>query len=147
MKWPFWVNISLRDLTRFEFQGHFALVEWAHRTATMAIVGWCAGAVTLGDVSHIATQGASRAAHWNYYHYIYIYIYKMDCVCQRCHKECSTRTCAGDYYYCWKSPNSKHLYDHGFMDVINTPIVRQSKNLLNAQTSDYGPYFVEAAIL
>ena len=23
------------------------------------------------------------------------------------------------YNYCWKSPNSNHLYDHGFMDVIN----------------------------
>ena len=28
--------------------------------------------------------------------YIYIDIYQMDCVCQRYHKECSTRTCADD---------------------------------------------------
>ena len=39
----------------------------------------------------------------------------MDCVCQRCHKKCSTRTCVDDYYCCWKSPNSNHLCDHGFM--------------------------------
>ena len=32
---------------------------------------------------------------------IYIYIYQMDCVCQRYHKECSTRTCADDCYNCW----------------------------------------------
>ena len=32
--------------------------------------------------------------------YIYIYMYKMDCVCQRYHKECSTRTCADDCYNC-----------------------------------------------
>ena len=31
-------------------------------------------------------------------------------------------------YYCWKSPNWNHLGDHGFMDVINTPIVRQPVN-------------------
>ena len=31
------------------------------------------------------------------------------------------------YIYCWKSPNSSPLYDHGFMDVIATTIVRQSK--------------------
>ena len=36
------------------------------------------------------------------YIYIYIYIYQMDCVCQRYHKECSTRTCADDCYDCWK---------------------------------------------
>ena len=29
---------------------------------------------------------------------LYIYIYQMDCVCQRYHKECSTRTCADDCY-------------------------------------------------
>ena len=52
----------------------------------------------------------------------------MDCVCQRYHKECSIRTCADDSYYCWKSPNSSQLCDHGFMDVITTPIVRQSVN-------------------
>ena len=53
---------------------------------------------------------------------------QMDYVCQRYHKECSTRTCADDYYCCWKSPNSNHLCDHGFMDVIKTPIARQSVN-------------------
>ena len=47
------------------------------------------------------------------YIYIYIYIY---------------------IHYCWISPNTSHLYDHGFMDVI--PIVRQSKNWLYTQTSD-----------
>ena len=52
----------------------------------------------------------------------------MGCVCQRCHKECSTRTCADDYNYCLISPNWHHLYDHGFMDGINTSIVRQSVN-------------------
>ena len=35
------------------------------------------------------------------YIYIYIYIYQMDCVCQRYHKECSTRTCADDCYNCF----------------------------------------------
>ena len=55
---------------------------------------------------------------WPIYIYIYIYTYQMDCVCQRCHKECSTSTCADDYYCCWKSPNSNHLCDHGFMDVL-----------------------------
>ena len=34
------------------------------------------------------------------YMYIYIYIYQMDCVCQRYHKECSTRTCADECYNC-----------------------------------------------
>ena len=58
---------------------------------------------------------------------VLIYIYQMDCVCQRCHKECSTRTCTDDYYYCWKNPNSNHLCDHCFMGVIITPIARQSK--------------------
>ena len=29
-------------------------------------------------------------------------------------------------YNCWKSPNSHHLYNYGFMDVIITPIVRLS---------------------
>ena len=57
----------------------------------------------------------------------YIYMYQMDCVCQHFHKECSTRTCPDDCHNWWKSPNSSHLYDHGFMDVITTPIVRQSK--------------------
>ena len=38
---------------------------------------------------------------------IYIYIYQMDCVCQRCHKECSTRTCADDCYNCWKKSKLK----------------------------------------
>ena len=33
---------------------------------------------------------------------VYIYIYQMDCVCQRYHKECSTRTCADDCYNSWK---------------------------------------------
>ena len=28
--------------------------------------------------------------------------------------------------YCWKNPNSSHLFDHGFMDVI--PIAGQSVN-------------------
>ena len=41
------------------------------------------------------------------YIYIYIYIYQMDCVCQRYHKECSTRTCADDCYNCWKKPKLK----------------------------------------
>ena len=36
---------------------------------------------------------------------IYMYICQMDCVCQRCHKERSTHTCADDYYCCWKSNN------------------------------------------
>ena len=57
-----------------------------------------------------------------------IYIYQLECICQRNHKECSTRTCADDCYYCWKGPDSSHLYDHGSMDVITTPIVRQSVN-------------------
>ena len=35
-------------------------------------------------------------------YYIYIYIYHMDCLCQRYHKECSTRTCADDCCHCWK---------------------------------------------
>ena len=52
----------------------------------------------------------------------------MDCVCQRCHKECSTRTCPDHCYCCWKSPNPNHLWDHGFMDVVKTPIVSQSVN-------------------
>ena len=39
--------------------------------------------------------------------YIYIYIYIMDCVCQRNHKECSTRTCADDCYNCWKKSKLK----------------------------------------
>ena len=34
------------------------------------------------------------------YMYMYIHIYQMDCVCQRYHKECSTRTCADDCYNC-----------------------------------------------
>ena len=33
------------------------------------------------------------------------------------------------------------------MDVIDTPIVRQSKNWLYARTSDYDPYFMQADIL
>ena len=33
------------------------------------------------------------------------------------------------------------------MDVIDTPIVRQSKIWLYARTSDYDPYFMEADIL
>ena len=33
---------------------------------------------------------------------LYINIYQMDCICQRYHKECSTRTCADDCYNCWK---------------------------------------------
>ena len=33
---------------------------------------------------------------------IYIFIYKMDCVCQRYHKECCKRTRADDCYNCWK---------------------------------------------
>ena len=64
-----------------------------------------------------------RVVHWRYhlenskgahgylygyvYIYIYIYIYKMDCVCQRYHKECSTRTCADDCYNCWKKSKLK----------------------------------------
>ena len=37
----------------------------------------------------------------------YIYIYQMDCVCQRYHTECSTRTCADDCYNCWKKSKLK----------------------------------------
>ena len=39
--------------------------------------------------------------------HIYIYIYQMDYVCQRYHKECSTRTCADDCYNCWKKSKLK----------------------------------------
>ena len=39
-------------------------------------------------------------------HFI-IYIYIIDCVCQRYHKECSTRTCADDCYNCWKKVQLK----------------------------------------
>ena len=49
---------------------------------------------------------------------LYIYIYQMDCVCQRYHKECSTRTCADDCYNCWKKST---------MVSWIIPIVRQSK--------------------
>ena len=59
-----------------------------------------------------------------------IQLYIMDCVCQRCHKECSTRTCADDYYYCWKSPNSNHLCDHGVMDVINIGCLREVRAVI-----------------
>ena len=41
------------------------------------------------------------------YIYIYKYIYQMVCVCQRYHKECSTRTCADDCYNCWEKPKLK----------------------------------------
>ena len=53
------------------------------------------------------------------YIYIYIYIYQMDCVCQRCHKECSTRTCADDCYNCWKKSKLKSYvrpWFHGLTD-------------------------------
>ena len=35
------------------------------------------------------------------------------------------------YMLLLKSPNSNHLCDHGFMDVIKTPMVRQSINRKN----------------
>ena len=44
----------------------------------------------------------STCINASYTGHIYIYIYQMDCVCQRYHKECSTRTCADDCYYSWK---------------------------------------------
>ena len=69
---------------------------------------------------------------WRKYKHIYIYIYQMDCVCQRYHKECSTRT-RMIAIIVEKSPNSSHMYDHGFMDNTNRQAV---KNLLNSQTSD-----------
>ena len=57
---------------------------------------------------------------------IYIlYIYQMDCVCQRYHKECSTRTCADDCYNCWKKSKLKsyvrpwfHGYIQSFTNII-----------------------------
>ena len=45
--------------------------------------------------------------HIYIYTHTHIYIYKMDCVCQRYHKECSTRTCAVDCYNSWKKSNLK----------------------------------------
>ena len=41
------------------------------------------------------------------YIHIHIYTYKMDCVCQRYHQECSTRTCADDCYNCWQMSKLK----------------------------------------
>ena len=47
----------------------------------------------------------------------------MDCVCQCYHKECSTRTCADDWYNCWKKSKLKSYvrpWSHGiFLDFQN----------------------------
>ena len=55
--------------------------------------------------NHNKTKQRKWCAHFK--GYIYIYIYQMDCVCQRYHKECSTRTCADDCYNCWKKSKLK----------------------------------------
>ena len=55
----------------------------------------------------LGTEQATNHCLNQVWPYIYIYIY---------------------IYYCWKSPNSSHLYDHAFMDVITTQIVRKSVN-------------------
>ena len=76
---------------------------------------------------------------------IYTYIYQMDHVCQRCHKEYSTRTCADDNCCCWKSPNSKHLCDHGFMDVLKHQSSDSRKNDFMYKTSVYCLHAVRTA--
>ena len=60
------------------------------------------GDYTLSTVVKINTH-----TYMYIYMYMYIYIYKMDCVCQRYHKECSTRTCTDDCYNCWKKSKLK----------------------------------------
>ena len=50
-------------------------------------------------------------------------------------------------YCCWKSPNSNHLCDHSSMDVWKHQPSGSRKKCLYAQTSDYGPYCMEAANL
>ena len=62
-----------------------------------------------------ALLGKAAAVHFIY---IYICIYIMDYVCQRYHKECSTRTCAGDCYHCWNI-----LYIYGGILVRVTRLI------------------------
>ena len=79
----------------------------------------------------------SKSAHNICYIYKYIYKYKMDCICQRYHKECSThaRMIA---IIIEKSPNSSHMYDHGFMDNTNGQAVckSQKNSLSDSQTAE-----------
>ena len=71
--------------------------------------------LTLLDLVVIPLNRIPGQTHADCEYNIYIYIY---------------------IYYLWGSPNLNHLYDDGFMDVINiTLIVTQSKNWLNPQTS------------
>ena len=59
--------------------------------------------------AYVRWKPARQSSRLSDYIYIYIYIcmyiylYQMDCVCQRYHIECLTRTCADDCYNCWKN--------------------------------------------
>ena len=68
----------------------------------------------------------SLSLSFSLYLYVYIYIYQMDCVCQRYHKECSTRTYADDCYNCWKKVQTQVICTTIFSWMI--PIARQSVN-------------------
>ena len=89
---------------------------------------------------------AFTSLHTRYYLSIYIAIYIKCTVCQRCHKECPTSTCADDCYNCWKKSKLKSYVRPGFMDNTNRQAV---KNWLNPQTNDASltswrqPFFIK----
>ena len=53
---------------------------------------------------------STNVKYRNIYIYVYIYVYQMDCVCQHAHARMIVIIVE-------KSPNSSHMYDHGFMDT------------------------------
>ena len=51
--------------------------------------------------------------------YIYMYIYISKGLCQRYPNECSTRTCTGDCYNCWKKSKLKsYVLEYGLFSTI-----------------------------
>ena len=115
---------------------HCRLALWCIWRFLAVLFDWSFTIVIMPDKNCIFTNRNMVIAACK--HYIYIYIYQMDCVCQRYHKECLTRTCADDCYNCWKSPNSSHMYDHGFMDNTNRQAVCKSQKnpLSDSQTAE-----------
>ena len=79
--------------------------------------------------------------------YIYIYIYISKGLCL----STLPPTVLNTHMRVWlllllKKSKFKSFMRPRFHGCNNTPIVMQSKNWLDAQTSDYGPYFMNAAI-